>query len=225
MKNHKLMRRIFILIGPPGSGKGTQAGGLIEKLRKKPKYFSVGEILRKEIEKGTDLGRQVERFVDKGLLVPDEIISEVIIKRIRVERGDIILDGFPRTLSQALILEKYLAEKETKNIVIEIALPKEQIILERISGRRYCPNGHLFHLKFDPPKKANICDYCGEKLKIRADADPKVIKERLKIYHKETKPLIKYYQGHHNYKFLKIDGSKEIKRVHDTLMKKIRPLL
>jgi len=219
------MRRIFILIGPPGSGKGTQAGLLIEKLRKRPKYFSVGEILRKEIEKETELGLQVEKYVDKGLLVPDEIISEVIIKRIRAERGDIILDGFPRTLSQALLLEKYLAEKETRNIVIEIALPKEQIVLERIAGRRYCVNGHLFHLKFDPPKKEGVCDYCGEKLKIRADANPKVIKERLKIYHQETKPLIKYYKGHHNYKFITINGSKDIQTVHDNFMKKIRPNL
>ena len=163
--------------------------------------------------------------MDKGLLVPDETISEVIIKRIRAERGDIILDGFPRTLSQALLLEKYLAEKETKNIVVEIALPKEQIILERISGRRYCPNGHLFHIKFDPPKKVGVCDYCGEKLKVRADADPRVIRERLKIYHHETKPLIKYYKGHHNYKFIKVDGSKEIQTVHRNFMKKVRPLL
>ncbi|MBU1131665.1 nucleoside monophosphate kinase [Patescibacteria group bacterium] len=215
------MRKVvLILIGPPGSGKGTQAGLILQE--HKMKYLSVGEMLRREISKETAFGKKIKKYVNAGLLVAGGLVADLVINTIDASKKSIILDGFPRKISQARKLEKYLLEKNTKNIVVEIALNSQKEILQRISGRRYCEAGHLYHLKYNPPKVAGICDICGRELKIRADANPEVIKKRLAIYRAETKPLIDYYKKKKQfYSYHKVDGNQPIESVYKDLRKKL----
>ncbi len=215
-----MKKRIFVFIGPPGSGKGTQAEILKKKFNLK--HYSVGSILRREITKKTVLGKKVDSYVKSGKLVPDKIIAELMFKKMDQDSTEIILDGFPRNLTQTRLLDGYLAIKKRTVYIIEITLfPKN--VLQRVSGRLYCECGEIFHQEFKPPLKKGICDRCKKKLQARSDADPKVAQARLLIYEKETKPAIKYYrQNKDRYCYAKINGNQTIEKVHRDILAVIK---
>ncbi len=184
----------LILLGPPGAGKGTHARILSEKYH--APHLATGEILRQQIREKTPLGRKAKDIIEKGGLVPDQIVNAMMFQvmgRIGTE-GGFILDGFPRTLGQAEALEDFLAEEKTKPDTVLNFQTSEKVIIDRLSGRRVCPKcGANYHIRNIPPKKAGICDSCGEKLTQRKDDEPETIKHRLRMYESETKPLIDFY--------------------------------
>jgi adenylate kinase len=184
----------LILLGPPGSGKGTQGETLQTDLELP--YYATGDILRAAVREGTVIGNQAKEYMDRGDFVPDEVMVGVIAERIaQPEAADgFILDGFPRTIAQAEALDAKMAElgrELTAVILIEVS---EEEIVRRLSGRRTCPNGHVFHVEFDPPSKDGVCDVCGEPLQTREDDKPEVVRHRLGQYEEKTKPLIDDYE-------------------------------
>ena len=185
----------LILLGPPGSGKGTQGERLQEDFRLP--YYATGDILRAAVKEGTDVGRQAKEYMDRGDLVPDAVIIGVIAERLQGEEASdgFILDGFPRTLPQAEALDAKMSElrRETTGVVL-IEVPEEEI-LRRLGGRRTCEENpsHIYHVEFDPPKQEGVCDLDGAKLITRDDDKPEVIKNRLAQYREKTEPLVDYY--------------------------------
>ena len=183
---------IVILLGAPGSGKGTIAGRLAGE-DQSLKHVSSGDLLRGAIAAGTAAGMEAKQFMDKGQLVPDELIAAMIKDVIAETQGDVtmLLDGFPRNVAQAEVLEKTGAP--VKSVVL-VDVPDE-IIADRIAGRRTCPKCKAgYHVKALPPKVEGICDKCGEKLVVRKDDNPETVKDRLVVYHRETEPLIAFYE-------------------------------
>ncbi len=186
-----------IMLGAPGTGKGTIAGILTEKMG--IPQVSTGDIFRKNIKEGTELGKLAEQYIEKGQLVPDEVTIGIVIDRLKEDdvQNGIILDGFPRTVKQAEELDKIL-EKEGKkvDIVINLTTPEEEII-ERIVNRRICSNQAcktVYNLQLNPPKQEGICDKCGHELIQRKDDTEETVKARLESYFKETSPLVEYYE-------------------------------
>jgi adenylate kinase len=185
----------LILLGPPGSGKGTQGERLQEDFRLP--YYATGDILRAAVKEGTEVGKQAREYMDRGDLVPDEVIIGVIAERIQDDDAadGFILDGFPRTVPQADALDKKMKElRREMTAVILIDVPEEEI-LRRLGGRRTCEKNpsHIYHLEFDPPKEGGVCDIDGGKLIVRDDDRPEVIKNRLAQYREKTEPLVEYY--------------------------------
>ncbi|MDQ3759673.1 MAG: adenylate kinase [Actinomycetota bacterium] len=183
----------LVLLGPPGSGKGTQGERLQEDLELP--YYATGDILRAAVREETEIGQEAKAYMDKGDLVPDEVIIGVIAERIdsREAEDGFILDGFPRTVGQADALSDKLDELRSRlTAAILISVPDEEVV-RRLGGRRTCPNGHIFHLDFDPPESDGICDVCGEELHVRDDDEPEVIKNRLAQYREKTAPLVDWY--------------------------------
>jgi adenylate kinase len=207
----------IILLGPPGSGKGTQ-GNLIEKKYGLPK-ISTGDLLRSEVREGTQLGKEAETRMNRGELVDDDIVVGMIKNRIykpEYKRG-YIMDGFPRNIVQAQRLEEI--DPERREMAIEIFL-SDQAVLDRLSTRRTCPVCEtIYNLKNKPPKKELICDACEKRLVLRDDDKPEVIKDRMRVYHEQTEILIDYYSRKKVY--FKIDGDGAI----ETVFKKISSLL
>jgi adenylate kinase len=185
----------LILLGPPGSGKGTQGEALQEDLRLP--YYATGDILRAAVKNGTQIGKQAKEYMDRGELVPDEVTIGVIGERVEgPDASDgFILDGFPRTVPQAEALEdemNKLGRKMTAAILIEV--PQDEII-RRLGGRRTCEQeGHVFHVEFDPPNQEGVCDVDGSPLIVRDDDKPEVIEKRLEQYRTKTAPLVNYYE-------------------------------
>jgi adenylate kinase len=185
----------LILLGPPGSGKGTQGERLQTDFRLP--YYATGDILRAAVRDGTKLGRVAKEYMDRGDLVPDEVIIAMISDRIESpEAADgFILDGFPRTSAQAEALDAemdQLGKRLTAAILIEVS---DEEVVRRLSGRRTCAKeGHIFHVEFDPPREEGVCDVCGGKLTVRDDDKPEVVRHRLGQYHDKTEPLIAYYE-------------------------------
>jgi adenylate kinase len=185
----------LILLGPPGSGKGTQGERLQEDFRLP--YYATGDILRAAVKEGTEVGQQAQEYMDRGDLVPDEVIIGVIAERLQEgEASDgFILDGFPRTVPQAEALDAKMSElRREMTAVILIEVPEEEI-LRRLGGRRTCSENpsHIYHVEFDPPKQDGVCDIDGADLIVRDDDQPEVIKNRLSQYREKTEPLIDYY--------------------------------
>ncbi len=175
----------LVLLGPPGSGKGTQGERLQEDLRLP--YYATGDILRAAVRDETELGRTAKEYMDRGDLVPDEVIVGVIAERIdSVEALDgFILDGFPRTMPQAEALDSKLEE---------MGRAVTAVVVRRLGGRRTCvENGHVFHVEFNPPRQEGVCDLDGSELIVRDDDKPEVIRNRLEQYHAKTEPLVAYY--------------------------------
>jgi adenylate kinase len=186
----------LILLGPPGSGKGTQGERLQEDFRLP--YYATGDILRAAVKEGTEVGKQAKEYMDRGDLVPDEVIIGVIAERLQDEEAadGFILDGFPRTVPQAEALDSKMKELRREiTAVILIDVPEEEV-LRRLGGRRTCEKnpGHIYHIEFDPPKEEGVCDIDGAKLTVRDDDRPEVIKNRLAQYREKTEPLIDYYE-------------------------------
>lgn len=176
----------LIILGPPGSGKGTIADQLEQKLRYA--HISAGAILREEVAKDTTIGREIQKYIDKGKLVPNALVNDIV--RLEVQsKKKYVLDGFPRTLEQA----KAIADMHIdKVILLDI---DEKTVIQRFAGRRVCSKaGHGYHLQFLPPKKKSVCDIDGSKLIRRKDDQPKVIRDRFRIYHRETLPVVRYFQ-------------------------------
>lgn len=216
-----MAKNYFIFLGPPGSGKGTQADILAEKI--KLPVISPGELLRHEIEENTEVGRKVKPIMDEGELVPDKIVEEIIdnmLKRDDAKSG-IIFDGYPRREEQLEHLVKRLekimdGDDRVCAILVDVG---DEEVEQRLSGRRACDCGIVYHLKYSPPKKEGICDSCGDDLYIRTDDKPDVMEERLELYHKETQPLIDYWQARGE--LVIVDGKQDIKVVQKEIVRKL----
>lgn len=205
---------IIIMLGAPGTGKGTVASLLQEKLG--IKQVSTGDIFRKNMKEGTPLGKLAEKYIGRGQLVPDDVTIKIVEERLNepdVQNG-VILDGFPRTVRQAEELDKILASKGQKvDKVINLETPDEEII-ERIVNRRVCSNQEckaVYNLVLNPPKKEGICDRCGSELIKRKDDTEETVRERLTTYFKQTSPLVEYYEKQGN--LLTETVSKEINKL------------
>ena len=184
----------LVLLGPPGSGKGTQGERLNEDLRLP--YYATGDILRGAVRDETELGKSAKEYMDRGDLVPDEVIVGVIAERIDSEEAadGFILDGFPRTTPQAEALDAKLAELGREVSAVLLIDTSDDEVVKRLGGRRTCEaNGHVFHVDFNPPKEEGVCDIDGSPLIVRDDDQPDVIRRRLATYHEKTEPLVTYY--------------------------------
>lgn len=186
----------LVLLGPPGSGKGTQGERLNEDLRLP--YYATGDILRAAVRDETELGRTAKEYMDRGDLVPDEVIVGVIAERIDSgeARDGFILDGFPRTTPQAEALDAKLGELDRAVTAVILIDVSDDEVVRRLGGRRTCEaNGHVFHVEFEPPKQEGVCDIDGSALIVRDDDKPEVIRKRLETYHEKTEPLVSYYDS------------------------------
>ena len=212
----------LILLGPPGAGKGTQAAQLVEDFDLP--YIATGDILRAAVKEGTDLGKKAKEYMDAGDLVPDDVIVGVVAERLEGAdtRDGFVLDGFPRTIPQAEALEKRLDEMGRKlTAVLLIEAPDDEVV-KRISGRRVCPEGHTYHVDFDPPEKDGVCDRDGESLTQRGDDKPEKVRRRLEVYHEQTSPLIEYYDDRGLLQ--RFDGSRPKGEVADHIRKTLATL-
>jgi len=207
----------IVFLGPPGAGKGTQAKILIERYG--IPQVSTGDMLREHRAKGTELGKKAQEYMDKGQLVPDEIILGMVKERLSqpdCQKG-FILDGFPRTVAQAEALDKLLSEMGKKlDFALALIVP-DDLLVERLTGRRTCKScGMMYHIKYKPPKVEGICDVCGGELYQRPDDNEETVRNRLKVYHEQTAPLVEYYK---NKGILReIDGSKSIEEITQQLI-------
>jgi len=211
----------ILLLGPPGGGKGTQSKLLVSKFN--IPQISTGDILREHVKEETQLGIEAKQYMQKGELVPDNLILDMIKERLLKNdcNKGYILDGFPRTIPQAegldRILEK-LNQKLDKIVVLDV---KDNDIIKRMSGRRmHMESGRVYHIEFNPPKNEGLDDVTNDKLIIRKDDQPDTVKKRLSIYHKTTKPLIEYYDSK-NIVF-SIKGNKKIEDIHNEIITKIQ---
>jgi adenylate kinase len=209
----------LILLGAPGSGKGTQGERLQEDLHLP--YYATGDILRAAVRDGTEVGKQAKGYMDRGDLVPDDVIVGVIAEKIDQKEAEdgFILDGFPRTEPQAEALAEKLSELGRGVSAVVLIEVDDNEVVRRLGGRRTCPNGHIFHIEFDPPEKEGICDVCGEALAVRDDDKPEVIRNRLGLYHEKTEPLVDYYEARGLLQ--RVDGDQPPEEVTD----RIRALL
>lgn len=184
----------IIMLGAPGAGKGTQAKKIAEKYS--IPHISTGDIFRANIKNGTELGKKAKTYMDQGLLVPDELVVDLVVDRVNQDdcKNGYVLDGFPRTIPQAEALTKALAAMDQKmDYAIDVNVPDENIV-NRMSGRRACVGcGATYHLKYAPTKTEGICDVCGKELILRDDDKPETVQKRLNVYHEQTQPLIDYY--------------------------------
>ncbi len=207
-----------ILLGPPGAGKGTQAVKIVEKYG--IPHISTGDIFRENIKNGTELGKKAQEYMNKGELVPDDLVIEIATTRLLADdcKNGFLLDGFPRTVYQAQKLDVFLAAHDSKiDKVLDIAVEKEELIT-RLTGRRVCKAcGASFHVVNIPPKKEGVCDYCGGELIQRADDNLETVTNRIDVYEAQTMPLIEYYENAGN--IAHIDGSTGLDNVFADIVK------
>ena len=207
----------IIMLGAPGAGKGTQAQKIAAKCE--IPHISTGDIFRANIKNGTELGKKAKTYMDQGLLVPDELVCDLVVDRIQQDdcKKGYILDGFPRTIPQAESLDKALAAiGEKMDYAIDVEVPDENIV-KRMGGRRACVGcGATYHLVYAPTKKEGICDACGGDLILRDDDKPETVQKRLGVYHEQTQPLIDYYK---NQGILReVDGSVDMEDVFKEIL-------
>jgi adenylate kinase len=212
----------LILLGPPGAGKGTQAERLQEDFPLA--YVATGDMLRQAVKDGTDLGRKAKEYMDRGDLVPDEVIIGVILDRLSEQdtSDGFLLDGFPRTDQQAEALDEALKKVDRRlTAALLIDVPEDDLV-RRLSGRRVCPQGHTYHVEHHPPKNDNVCDVDGEPLSQREDDREDTVRRRLQVYRDQTSPLIEYYDEHDL--LHRFDGTRSPTEVHDHLRATIATL-
>ena len=199
----------IIMLGAPGAGKGTQAKMIAAKYG--IPHVSTGDIFRANIKNGTELGMEAKKYMDQGLLVPDELTVKILLDRIAQAdcKNGYVLDGYPRTIPQAEVLEKALKEiHDDIDYAINVDVPDENI-MNRMGGRRACLQcGATYHVVYNAPKKEGICDTCGSELILRDDDKPETVKNRLDVYHKNTQPLIDFYDARGKLK--NVDGTKDM---------------
>jgi adenylate kinase len=213
----------LVLLGPPGSGKGTQGERLQEELELP--YYATGDILRAAVREGTELGKAAKDYMDRGDLVPDEVIVGMIGERIdSSEAADgFILDGFPRTAPQAEALAAKLDELGRALMAVLLIDVDDEEVVRRLGGRRTCvENGHVFHVEFNPPKQEGVCDVDGSELIVRDDDKPEVIRHRLEQYHEKTAPLIEHYDSQSLLR--QIDGAAAPDAVADEIQRTLATL-
>lgn len=202
----------IIMLGAPGAGKGTQAKKIADKYQ--IPHISTGDIFRANIKNGTELGKKAKTYMDQGLLVPDELVVDLVVDRLAQDdcKNGCVLDGFPRTIPQAESLDAALEAKgEAIDYAIDVDVPDENII-NRMSGRRACVAcGATYHIVHIPTKVEGVCDCCGEKLILRDDDKPETVRKRLDVYHEQTQPLIDYYTKKNVLR--SVDGTKEMEEV------------
>jgi adenylate kinase len=212
----------LILLGPPGAGKGTQAERLQDDFPLA--YVATGDILRAAVKEGTELGQEAKTYMDRGELVPDDVIIGVILDRLaESDTADgFLLDGFPRTAKQAEALDEALSRVDRRlSAALLIDVPEDDIV-RRLSGRRICPNGHVYHVEHNPPKQEGRCDVDGEELRQREDDREETIRKRLEVYRDQTSPLIDYYDERDI--LHRFDGTRSPTEVHDHLRATIQTL-
>ncbi len=207
-----------IMLGAPGAGKGTQAKKIAEKYQ--IPHISTGDIFRANIKNGTELGKKAKTYMDQGLLVPDELVVDLVVDRLKqadCENG-CVLDGFPRTIPQAEALDKALeAAGQSVDYAINVEVPDENIV-NRMSGRRACVScGATYHIVYAPTKVENICDACQGELILRDDDKPETVQKRLNVYHEQTQPLIDYYTKKNI--LVEVDGTVDIDDVFAAIVK------
>jgi adenylate kinase len=204
---------VVILLGPPGVGKGTQGAMLADWLGWE--RIATGDLLRSARRDGTELGKRAQAFMDAGDLVPDSLIVEMVrdhLARLPGERG-VIFDGFPRTVAQAEALEDVLAELDRAVDGVLLLEAREEVLVQRISGRRTCPRcGRVYNVHLDPPKQTGVCDDCGGGLDQRADDTEDTVRHRLEVYRELTEPLVDYYEGG-PVRVLRVDGEGSLEEV------------
>lgn len=210
----------LVLLGPPGAGKGTQASAIIKKYN--IPHISTGDIFRANIKKSTELGKKAKAYMDKGQLVPDELVVSIVKDRLLEDdcKDGFLLDGFPRTVKQAEALDEELTKMELKlDHVINIDVESDELI-KRAVGRRICKNcGATYHIEFNPPKKEKECDVCGGELYQRDDDTEKTVANRIEVYLKETKPLVDYYTKKGI--IFSVDGKQAIEDVFKDIVKSL----
>lgn len=208
------------MLGPPGAGKGTQASAIIKKYN--IPHISTGDIFRANIKKGTELGKKAKAYMDKGQLVPDELVVSIVKDRLLEDdcKDGFLLDGFPRTVKQAEALDEELTKMKLKlDHVINIDVESDELI-KRAVGRRICKNcGATYHIEFNPPKKEEKCDVCGGELYQRDDDTEETVANRIEVYLKETKPLVDYYTEKGI--IFSVDGKQAIKDVFKDIVKSL----
>ena len=206
----------IIMLGAPGAGKGTQAKMIADKYG--VPHISTGDIFRANIKNGTELGMEAKKYMDQGLLVPDELTVRILLYRVAQDdcKNGYVLDGFPRTIPQAEVLDSELTKLgDHIDYAINVDVPDENIV-KRMSGRRACLTcGATYHIEHVPPKKEGICDVCGSELVLRDDDKPETVKQRLEVYHTQTQPLIDYYTKEGILK--EVDGTQDLQKVFDDI--------
>lgn len=209
-----------VLLGPPGAGKGTQAVRLVEKYE--IPHISTGDIFRKNIKEGTELGKKAQEYMNAGALVPDELVVDLVKDRLQQDdcKNGFLLDGFPRTIFQAEKLDEFLSESNLKmDIVINLKVEKEALI-KRLTGRRVCKDcGASYHIVNIPPKKEGVCDICGGELIQRKDDNIETVENRINVYEKQTAPLIGYYKEAGS--LVDFDGEASLDEVFDAIVQAI----
>jgi len=204
----------LILLGPPGAGKRPPAERIVGDFDLP--YYATGDILRAAVKEGSELGKEARGYMDKGDLVPDDLICRVIMERVdSPEAADgFLLDGFPRTIGQAETLANALERRGRSLTAALLVEAPDETVLQRLSGRRVCTkNGHNYHVDFDPPKREGVCDQDGSKLVQRDDDKPETVKHRLEVYHDQTQPLIEHYEDQGLLK--RFDGTRAPDEVHN----------
>jgi adenylate kinase len=204
----------IVLLGPPGSGKGTQTERLCAEL--KFTKISTGDLLREAVKLGTPLGLKAKSYMESGGLVPDQLVGDLIREKLTDLKGGVILDGFPRTVEQAKMLDQII----TVDMAIDLEVD-EELLVKRLTERRVCPScNSVFHLEFNPPKVAGKCDKCGSDLIQRNDDSEKVVRERLRVYKEKTLPLTRYYYDKRI--LVRIDGQGDIGDVYQRVLKALK---
>ena len=202
----------LILLGPPGAGKGTQAARLREDFSLP--YIATGDLLREHRENGTELGQEAASYMSAGKLVPDDLVIAMILEKVEEEGEDgFLLDGFPRSVGQAEALSDEIEHRGRRLTAALLISADDDTVLTRITGRRGCSNGHVYHVEYDPPKHEGVCDQCGKPLTQRDDDQADVVSKRLKTYHQQTEPLIDYYEERGLLR--RFDGTRSPTEVHD----------
>ena len=207
----------IVMLGAPGAGKGTQAKMIADKYQ--IPHISTGDIFRANISNGTELGKKAKTYMDQGLLVPDELVVDLVVDRVQQDdcKKGYILDGFPRTIPQAEALTEALKKLGEKvDFAINVEVPDENIV-NRMSGRRACVScGSTYHIVYNPTKVEGVCDKCGNELILREDDKPETVKKRLDVYHEQTQPLIEYYTNEGV--LVEVDGTKDMKDVFSAIV-------